>query len=230
MKKKVLSVVLAAVLVFSVFGCSAPAEKEAESEETVKTEETAKAEETEKTGEEDAASEESQELNKYGITDKQLDALVSTVKERVQKEYLEVHGINPAEFTWAEGRWMYPHAYEILMAYDPFLTMGTPDYDSVLEKWGEMEEKYPVLDFEADGNEVNFKDELLHLVADICLNWLAEEEIDYETFKTAVNELQYDEVYADKMANGFSEQEASELAKDEMDIFSMVIRENVTFD
>lgn len=181
-------------MLFSVFGCSAPAEKESGAEDSTKTEEAAKTEEEDAKVEEDAAveeesSEEPQALNEYGITDKQLEAFVNTMKERVQKEYLEVHGINPAEFTWSEDDDFWGGSSITMFEgirqsyYDgEFITSPVKVVESMIET-------VPPKSFEEDSNEVNKKDELNILVADICANWLVDEEIDYGKFMSALEEL-----------------------------------------
>ncbi len=190
--RKTWSIVLAAVMVFFVFGCSAPAEKNAKQEDS------AKAEESVETEEEETDTEESQKLNEYGITDKQLDAFVSTVKERVQKEYLEAHGIDPAEFTWSDSAgatWM-PNEFNTVLA----LCYATGDDLSIgWESWKERnKEAAGIKSFEEDEKPVNKKDELRYLLGDICVNWLEEEEMDeadYTTFQETTKAVYYDEAY-----------------------------------
>ncbi|MBS6196725.1 MAG: hypothetical protein KH828_14285 [Clostridiales bacterium] len=237
MKKKMLSIMFAVVLALSVIGCSSSPKAENKPNEPAKTEEKTddkkekdnKKEEAEKseTLEESKELEElegSQELNKYGITDQQLESFVSTMKERVQKEYFEVHEINPEGFTWAEGHWLDDIKMESLVA---LAMSGMPI--------SQEQFKDDIVSFEADSNDVNQKSELRALVMEICINWLADEEIDYETFVNTTQALYYDVEYAERLKgleelSGYTE--APETTEDYVknaEVWSRFIRENVAF-
>lgn len=87
MKKKVISILLCAALCFS-FAAGCGAEEETDSNSETQSEETAA----------DGDEEESQEVNGYGMTDAQLEALLESVKDSVTTEYLDKFNISPADF------------------------------------------------------------------------------------------------------------------------------------
>ena len=184
MKKKILSVVLVVVVVFSAFGCLAPNDKETKQGDSANTEETAKTEEED--ADEKEGPGDSQELNEDGITDQQLEALVDLMKERVQKEYLDVHGIDPAGFTLqGKDEWLPPQMGATIGAH---YRAGV----DMLELWESTKESLEVMSFEEDENPVELKDELSVLIADIFISWLEDEEMDetdYETFETTTATL-----------------------------------------
>lgn len=186
MRKKVLSIVLVAALAVSMLGCSASSSKESETKEPAKKEETAKTEEKEE------EQEESQELNKYGITDAQLEAFVSTMKERIQKEFFDVYGIDPAGFEWAEGPWLDNRDVIAMLWMNSYA--GIPA-DTVVES---MEDNYKNVS-RYDPSVDSFPSvsgELLALVDVIFATWVSEENIDLELFDEAIGELYGEEAWS----------------------------------
>lgn len=130
MRRKVIALLLCGALAASVLaGCgsakeeaSAPAgsstaesgENAEQTEEDAETEETAEAE-----------GKDTGEINEYGLTDAQQEALLASVKESVTTEYLEKYNIAPADFE------LLPYDANDLNNYDASNTYtGTDPYES----------------------------------------------------------------------------------------------------
>lgn len=130
MRRKVIALLLCGTLAASVLaGCgsakeeaNAPAESStAESGETA--EQMEEDAETEETAE--AEGQDTGEINEYGLTDAQQEALLASVKESVTTEYLEKYNIAPADFE------LLPYDANDLNNYDASNTYtGTDPYES----------------------------------------------------------------------------------------------------
>ncbi len=129
MRRKVIALLLCGALAASVLaGCgsakeeaSAPAgsstaesgENAEQTEEDAETEETAEAE-----------GQDTGEINEYGLTDAQQEALLASVKESVTTEYLEKYNIAPADFK------LLPYDANDLNNYEGETYTGTDPYES----------------------------------------------------------------------------------------------------
>lgn len=139
MRRKVIALLLCGTLAASVLaGCgsakeeaNAPAESStAESGETA--EQMEEDAETEETAE--AEGKDTGEINEYGLTDAQQEALLASVKESVTTEYLEKYNIAPADFE------LLPYDANDLNNYDAGNTYtGTDPYESA-SVWSTVDE------------------------------------------------------------------------------------------
>lgn len=108
MKKKIISILLCAALSISLLaGCGGSKENSESTEESVS--EGTTEEITEEAAE---TTEDSDELNEYGLTNAQQEALLTEVKNSVTEEYLSKYDINPSEFK------LHPYDVNDLKNYD----------------------------------------------------------------------------------------------------------------
>lgn len=98
MKKRIVTMLLCALLSISaVSGCGNSQKEETSGQETSQQMDDSQPE-TEETEAEEEKEDDSQEINSYGMTDAQQEDLITSVKESVTANYLEKYGINPADF------------------------------------------------------------------------------------------------------------------------------------
>lgn len=118
MKKNVIAILLCIGMIVSLLmGCGSKQEdSDTESSETISEEETAVSDEP--------SEEESNEPNEYGLTEEQQEALLSSVKDSITKEYLEKYNIPAADFK------LLPYDVNDLNNYDSSGTYsGTDPYE-----------------------------------------------------------------------------------------------------